>query len=184
MSTDGLKIRLGSVRPSNHGIDRTNMFFKKKVPSTGNIKKKSLSTREPPELPMIEHGGTFEKHRKEAPVFFIGIEEYLSSFSTKTCNRSHSTLRAARAVAAQLEDSMILLSLRSYVSSSFETVDSFQRLVDMAYRVVSAENVYLLEIDVDSKEFVITHSHVTAAVGTRLPISGLFSGMPTNSIPM
>lgn len=159
------------------------MFFKKKVPSSGNMRKKSLSTREPPELPLIEHTGTLDKHRTEPPVIFIGIEEYLSTFSTKTYNRSHSTLRAAQAVAAQLEDSMILLSLRSYVSSTFETVDSFQRLVDMAYRIVNAENVYLLEIDVDSKEFVITHSHVTAAVGTRLPLSGLFSGMLTNSIP-
>ena len=180
MSTEGLKIRLGSVRPSNPG---TEMFFRKKISSISKIRQKSLSTREPPELPMIEHSGTLEKYRKESSVVFIGIEEFLSTFSSKSCNHSHSTLRAARAVTAQLEDSMTLLSLRSYVSSSFETVDSFQRLVDMAYRVVNAENVYLLEVDVECKDFVITHSHVTAAVGMRLPFLELFSGMLTNSTP-
>jgi hypothetical protein len=177
MSSDGLRFRLASVRPSNHGAD---MFFKKKIPSNRKIRQKSSSTGEPPELPMIEHSGTIEKCRKESPVVFIGIEEYLSNISSNSCNHSDSTLTAARAVTAQLEDSMILLSLRSYVSSNFETVDSFQRLVDMAYRVVNAENVYLLEVDIECKDFVITHSHVRAAVGMRLPILELFSGMSTN----
>lgn len=119
--------------------------------------------------------------RNEAPVNiscldFMGIEEFLTAIEQKSDCNNKLVRNASCDLASQLKESRALLSLASYLSSNYCASNILDRLMDTAYFILNAENVYLLQLDPTSSELVITHTRVEDAVGTKIPVQELSAG--------
>ena len=156
-----------------------NMFSKKKFIFNGKARRKISPSPSPPELVPGEVlsliSGTAEM--VDFTRFdFIGIEEFLSILMEKS-DKSDTLLWSASCVlSSQLKSSRALLSLRSYLSSYDQTITPLDRLIDTAYFILSAENVYILQLDSNGTDLVVTHTHTDGAIGLRAPVSDVLSG--------
>ena len=104
---------------------------------------------------------------------FIGIEEFLV-----TLRESNDKLiqDATNNLFGQLKESRALLSLASYLSSNGGVLNVLERLMDTAYFILNAENVYLLRADSKSTDFVISNSHLEDAIGFRASRTEVLEG--------
>ena len=108
---------------------------------------------------------------------FMGIEEFLSILKERTEGDDKSMRNASLGLAAQLKESRTLLSMASYLSSNDGVMNILDRLMDTAYFILNAENVYLLQLDSSSTDFVITHTHADGVVGLKIAFQDIASGI-------
>ena len=164
-------------------LRRVDMFSKKKFIFNGKARQKISPSPSPPEPALTElsshvnHSQTVDFSRFN----FMGIEEFLSNQMEKSesNNCSSALSKASGILSAQLKGSRAILSLRSYLSSIDGTISALDRLMDTAYFIISAENFYLLQLDSDGVDLVITHTQTDGAIGLRIPVGDITSGRIT-----
>ena len=110
---------------------------------------------------------------------FLGIEEFLSILREGTESNDRSLRNASVTLAAQLKESRTLLSMAPYLSSNDGVMNILDRLMDTAYFILNAENVYLLQPDSNGTDYIITHTHADGVVGMKITIQDIASGKTT-----
>ena len=172
MSLDGVENLSKSLTSIIRGVD---MFSRKKFTFNGKVRQKVSPSPSPPEPAVTESTLSIVNSSSSEAGYvccdFIGIEEYLSNIN------DHATRRASFNMAVQLKKSRALLSLRSYLSSNDGKLSTFDRLVDMAHQVCCAENVFLLQEETSGMDLVVTHSHTNTAIGIKIPVASISSGI-------
>lgn len=157
------------------------MFSTKKFAINGKSRQKISPCQTPPEPRVTETMLSSINNCSMGVDFtrfdFMGIEEFLTTLTDQSKNDNLTAWKASCALANQLRGSRALLSLRSYLSTD-GTVSPFDRLVEMAYQILNAENFYLLQLDTDGKDLVITHTHAVTAIGMKVTVAEISSGKP------
>lgn len=113
---------------------------------------------------------------------FMGIEDFISITKEKIGCNDTQMWNAACDLAGQLKESRALLSLASYLSSNDGLMSIIDRLIDTAYLILNAENIYLLQIDPNG-ELVVTHSRIEEAVGSKFPQQEFLAGACAETNP-
>ena len=155
------------------------MFSKKKFMFNGKARRKISPSPSPPELISGEVLSLISNTTEmvDCSQFdFMGIEEFLS-ISMEKSDKSDTVLWSASCVLrSQLKSSRALLSLRSYLSSYDQTISPLDRLIDTAHFILSAESIYILQLDANGIDLVVTHSHTDGVIGLRASVSDVLSG--------
>lgn len=112
---------------------------------------------------------------------FMGIEEFLSVLREKTEPNDKLMHSASRNLAAQLKESRTLLSLASHLSSNDGAPNTLDRLMDTAYFILNASNVFFLQLESNGTDMILIKSRVESAIGMRIAIHEIFPGRYTNS---
>lgn len=107
---------------------------------------------------------------------FFGVEEFYAILKDKTKNNSEALLKVSLELATQLKGSRALLSLASSLSSNDSVTNVLDRLMDTAYLIMNAENVYLMQLDSDGIDMVITHSRTDTALGMKISLDDILTG--------
>lgn len=110
---------------------------------------------------------------RSAHLDFIGIEEFLVTLREGDDKLLQD---ATNNLFGQLKESRALLSLASYLSSDGGVLNVLERLMDTAYFILNAENVYLLRADSKSTDFTISNSHMEDAIGFRASRTEVLEG--------
>ena len=105
---------------------------------------------------------------------FIGIEEFLVTLRE---SNDKVVQDATNNLLGQLKESRALLSLASYLSTNGGVLNVLERLMDTAYFILNAENVYLFRADSRNSDFIITNSHMEDAIGFRASRNEVLEGM-------
>lgn len=108
---------------------------------------------------------------------FMGIEEFLSALKEKTEPNDKLMRSASSSLAAQLKESRTLLSLASHLSSNDGAVNILDRLMDTAYFVLNATNVYFLQLEPKGSDMVVTRSRAEGAVGMKIAMNEILPGI-------
>lgn len=114
---------------------------------------------------------------------FMGIEDFISITKEKIGCNDTQMWNAACDLAGQLKEARALLSLASYLSSNDGLMSIIDRLIDTAYLILNAENIYLLQIDPNGGELVVTHSRIEEAVGSKFPQQEFSAGKCADTPP-
>lgn len=161
------------------------MFSTKKFGISGKSRQKISPSQTPPEPRLTESMHSSINNCSQGTDFtrfdFMGIEEFLSTLTDQSKNDNLTAWRASNALANQLRGSRALLSLRSYLSTD-GTVSPFDRLVEMAYQILNAENFYLLQLDTDGTNLVVTHTRAVSAIGMKVSVGEISTGTSMNNI--
>ena len=113
---------------------------------------------------------------------FMGIEEFLSELREKTEPNDKLMRSASRNLAAQLKESRTLLSLASHLSSNDGDPNTLDRLMDTAYFILNAANVYFFQLEPNGIDMILIKSRVESAAGIRIAIHEIFPGRFFNSL--
>ena len=113
---------------------------------------------------------------------FMGIEEFLSELRDKTEPNDKLMRSASRNLAAQLKESRTLLSLASHLSSNDGDPNTLDRLMDTAYFILNAANVFFFQLEPNGIDMIVIKSRVESAVGMRIAIHEIFPGRYFNSL--
>lgn len=99
------------------------------------------------------------------------INDFLALLKTKTESNSKELWKETCAIAHQLKAARELLSIGSNLISNRANKKILDRLVEVTSILLSAERVYLLEVDAAGKELIVTHTADPNALGIKIPIS-------------
>ena len=113
---------------------------------------------------------------------FMGIEEFLSELREKTEPNDKLMRSASRNLAAQLKESRTLLSLASHLSSNDGDPNTLDRLMDTAYFILNAANVFFFQLEPNGIDMILIKSRVESAAGMRIAIHEIFPGRFFNSL--
>eukprot|EP01038_Epipyxis_sp_PR26KG_P011345 gene11345-15210_t len=131
-----------------------------------NYNKKALVT-----LPRIDNNSESPSTVDVSLLDLMGLEEFLSLLKNKTESNSKELWKASCSLAMQLKASRELLSISSTLFSQKSTKKILSRLVDATYTILNAERVHLMEIDKNSRELIVTHTHEENTIGYRIPVN-------------
>lgn len=175
-SGKGTNLPVSIISPVGGG----DMFSKKKFIFNGKARKRISPSPTPPEcLPVEAFSLTSDSTQSVdfSRFDFMGIEEFLATLMEKSEKNDAALWRASCVLSTQLKNSRALLSLRSYLSSFDQTVSALDRLMDTAYFILNAENVYILLLDTNGTDLVVTHTHANGAIGLKGPMGDVFPGI-------
>lgn len=124
-------------------------------------------------MPELSSSVTSHNETNNFIIDFMGIEEFLAIFLHKTVNDNKRLWKASFTLAMQLKESKALLSLKTYLPSDDGSLSSLDRLIEMAHFLLNVENVYLLQLDPNGIDLVITHAQLDVVVGMKIPAEDL-----------
>ncbi len=70
-----------------------------------------------------------------------------------------------------------LLSIGSNIASNKANKKILDRFVEVTRTLLSAERVFILELDHQSKELLVTHSNIESAIGLKIPADSGVEGI-------
>lgn len=100
---------------------------------------------------------------------YMSVEDFINAIRTSTDCSSQNLLRLIFSVSSQLKGLRALLSLHSFLTSNETTSNVLDRVMETAYFILDAENLFLLRENEQETDFEITHSNVNCLVGLKIP---------------
>lgn len=145
------------------------------TPKTLTPKSQSHKTRPNimPRLPKIE---STESMVDISMLDVMAVEDFLSLLKNKTENNTKELWKETCGIAWQLKAARELLSIGSNLISNRSSKKILDRLIDVTSILLSAERVYILEVDSSGKDLVVTHAKDEAAIGIRIPVTAGIEG--------